>query len=129
MDLSKVQTHLRSVASFRAPLSVGYDRCSRPVTRSIGRLVRLVCVFMRLLSGPREWSRSLVVHAQLNYNFRQAITQQLAEKHGLIVSRHDLNAQWWSSIGLNGQCTNKYGNVLARWAREDRMAAGTVLHL
>ena len=79
--------------------------------------------------GPREWWRSLVVHAQLNYNFRQAITQQLAEKHGLIVSRHDLNAQWWSSIGLNGQCTNKYGNVLARWAREDRMAEGTVLHL
>ena len=69
------------------------------------------------------------VFARLNYNFRQAITQQLAEKHGLIVSRHDLNAQWWSSIGLNGQCTNKYGNVLARWAREDRMAEGTVLHL
>ena len=69
------------------------------------------------------------MHAQHNYNFCQAVTQQLASKHGLIVSREDLVAQWWSSTGINGQCTNKWGNVMARWGREERMSNGTVLHL
>jgi hypothetical protein len=69
------------------------------------------------------------MHAQHNYNFCQAATQQLASKYGLTVSRDDLVAQWWSSTGINGQCTNKWGNVMARWGREERMSNGTVLHL
>ena len=88
--------------------------------------VGVVCLFV-LVSGPVHLRTYYFVPTHSRH-LCQAITQQHAEGYGLHISRADLVDQWFSSIGVNGQCTSKFSNLISRWNRENRKAQGTASH-
>ena len=97
------------------PHRVLYDRCSNKIT--LTSLKQCWCVLVHVLG-------CVVINS---CHLRQAVTQQLCDKYNLIISRADLIAQWFGSTGKNGQCTNKYSNVISRWKRDLRKSSGTRL--